>query len=305
MTGRERRWLDPYRGALKLTERTLDRLAARYLYPHILGIWHPYCWQLPRRFSLAEATLAPPLWPRDADDLRVLLLSDIHTGAFLHPEVLGPLLAELMRLEPDLVAITGDIVEGQVEDLDGFLPALAVLTGAPLGAWYCFGNHDYYTGAPERIRDQLASIRVETLCNESRVLRGERATFVLGGIDDRILGAPDWERLTAAHGPPHLLLAHNPDDFYEAERRGVALVLSGHTHGGQIRFPGGPPVVRQSQFCLDEGLYVHGATVLAVTRGVGTVGLPFRAGAHPEAVLLRLRSGRREGGSGARDPRRG
>jgi predicted MPP superfamily phosphohydrolase len=298
MTGRERRWLDPYRGALKLTERTLDRLAARYLYPHILGIWHPYCWQLPRRFSLAEATLAPPLWPRDADDLRVLLLSDIHTGAFLHPEVLGPLLAELMRLEPDLVAITGDIVEGQVEDLDGFLPALAVLTGAPLGAWYCFGNHDYYTGAPERIRDQLASIRVETLCNESRVLRGERATFVLGGIDDRILGAPDWERLTAAHGPPHLLLAHNPDDFYEAERRGVALVLSGHTHGGQIRFPGGPPVVRQSQFCLDEGLYVHGATVLAVTRGVGTVGLPFR-------VLLRLRSGRREGGSGARDPRRG
>ena len=91
-------------------------------------------------------------------------------------------------------------------------------------------------------------------------------------------------------GPPHLLLAHHPDDFYEAERRGVALVLSGHTHGGQIRFPAGPPIIRQSRFCLDEGLYVHGSAMLAVTRGLGAVGLPWRWGADPEAVLLRIRA---------------
>jgi predicted MPP superfamily phosphohydrolase len=253
-------------------------------------VWHPYCWLLPRRFSLAVATVTPPRWPRAADDLRVLLLSDIHTGAFLHPEVLRPILEELMRLQPDLVAVTGDIVEGRVEDLDGFLPVLAVLADAPLGAWYCFGNHDYFTGAPDRIRAQLASIRIRALCNESRVLHRKRGDFVIGGIDDRTLGTPDWERLAAAHGPPQLLLAHHPDDFYEAERRGVALVLSGHTHGGQIRFPAGPPIVRQSQFCLDEGLYVHGSTMLAVTRGLGAVGLPWRMGANPEAVLLRIRA---------------
>lgn len=292
MTGRERRWLDPYRGFFKRTERGIDRLAARYLYPHVLGIWHPYCWQLPRRFSLAVATVTPPRWPRAADDLRVLLLSDIHTGAFLHPEVLGPLLEELMRLAPDVVAIAGDIVEGLVEDLDGFLPVLATLTRARLGAWYCFGNHDYFTGAPERIRDQLASIGIRTLRNESRVISAADGSFVLGGIDDRTLGAPDWERLGAEHGPPHLLLAHHPDDFYEAERRGVALVVSGHTHGGQIRFPAGKPIVRQSQFCLDEGLYEHGSAMLAVSRGLGAVGLPWRAGAHPEAILLRVRSAR-------------
>ena len=290
MTGRERRWLDPEGGLLKRAERIIDRVTARYVYPHLLGVWHPYCWLLPRRFSLAVATVAPPLWPRDADDLRALLLSDIHTGAFLHPEVLGPILEELMRLQPDLVAVTGDIVEGRVEDLDGFLPVLAVLAGAPLGAWYCFGNHDYFTGEPDRIRDLLRSIRIRTLCNESRVLRGKRGDFIIGGIDDRTLGAPDWERLAAAHRPPHLLLAHHPDDFYEAERRGVALVLSGHTHGGQIRFPAGPPIVRQSRFCLDEGLYVHGSTMLAVTRGLGAVGLPWRMGANPEAVLLRIRA---------------
>jgi predicted MPP superfamily phosphohydrolase len=277
---------------LKRTERGVDRFATRYLYPHMFGVWHPYCWLLPRRFSLAAATVLPPSWPREADDLRVLHLSDIHTGAFLHPEVLGPLLEELMRLEPDLVAVTGDIVEGQVEDLDGFLPALAALTRAPLGAWYCFGNHDYFTGEPERIRDLLASINMQTLCNESRVVCDNGRVFTLGGIDDRTLGKPDWERLVGAHGSPHLLLAHNPDDFYEAERRGVALVLSGHTHGGQIRFSSGRPIVRQSQFCLDEGLYVHDSALLAVTRGVGAVGFPWRAGADPEAILLRVRAGR-------------
>ena len=289
-TGRERRWLDPEGGLLKRAERIIDRVTARYVYPHLLGVWHPYCWLLPRRFSLAVATVTPPVWPRDADDLRVLLLSDIHTGAFLHPEVLGPLLEELMRLRPDLVAVTGDIVEGRVEDLDGFLPVLAVLADAPLGAWYCFGNHDYFTGQPDRIRDLLRSIRIWTLCNEARVLRRKRGDFVIGGIDDRTLGTPDWERLAAAHGPPHLLLAHHPDDFFEAERRGVALVLSGHTHGGQIRLPAGPPIVRQSRFCLDEGFYMHGSAMLAVTRGLGAVGLPWRWGANPEAVLLRVRA---------------
>jgi len=289
-TGRERRWLHPERGLLKRAERIIDRLTARYLYPHVLGVWQPYCWLLPRRFSLAVATVTPPLWPRDVDGLRVLLLSDIHTGPFLHPEVLGPILEELMLLQPDLVAVTGDIVEGRVEDLDGFLPVLAVLAGAPLGAWYCFGNHDYFTGEPDRICDLLRSIRIKTLCNESQVLHPKRGDFVIGGIDDRTLGTPDWERLAAAHGPPHLLLAHHPDDFYEAERRGVALVLSGHTHGGQIRFPAGPAIVRQSRFCLDEGLYEHGSTMLAVTRGLGAVGLPWRWGANPEAILLRIRA---------------
>ena len=141
-----------------------------------------------------------------------------------------------MRLQPDLVAVTGDIVEGRVEDLDGFLPVLAVLAGAPLGAWYCFGNHDYFTGEPDRIRDLLRSIGIETLCNDSRVLRGKRGDFVIGGIDDRTLGTPDWERLAVAHGPPHLLLAHHPDDFYEAERRASPSCSPGTRTAGRFAF---------------------------------------------------------------------
>ena len=111
--------------------------------------------------------------------------------------------------------------------------------------------------------------------------------LVLGGIDDRIMGKPDWQSLTAQHRPD-LLMAHNPDFFYQAEQRGIPLMVSGHTHGGQIRFPRGPAIIRQSRYCLDEGVYAYGSTLLVVSRGLGSVMLPFRWGADPEAILIEV-----------------
>jgi predicted MPP superfamily phosphohydrolase len=288
MTGKERRWLDPNKGLFKVLERQMDRLVSRFVYPHMLGLWHPYNWLLPRRFSLAETSLSPVGWPADMPPLKILLLSDIHTGIFLKPEILSEIIASLMTLKPDLVAVAGDIVTGRASDLDGFLPALAPLARAPLGAWYCHGNHDYFGRDTEKIRARLGSIGITTLTNQTVALERGGGTFVLGGLDDRILGKPDWDRLLSPHGPPDLLLAHNPDSFYEAEARGVPLTLSGHTHGGQIRFSNGPPLVRQSQFCLDEGVYVYNSAFLVVSRGLGSVGLPWRYGADPEAVMIEI-----------------
>ena len=288
MTGRERRRLNPNKGLLKVLERRVDVLVSRFLYPHLLGLWHPYSWLLPRRFSLAEISVSPAGWPKALAPLKVLLISDIHTGIFLKPEVLAEIVISLMELEPDLVAVAGDAVTGQANDLDIFLSALAPLSRAPLGAWYCHGNHDYFDRDPEEIRKRLRWIGVTTLRNESVILTQGDGRFVLGGIDDRILGTPDWDRLVSEHGPPHLLLAHHPDFFYEAEAHGVALTLSGHTHGGQIRFPNGPPLVRQSQFCLDEGAYTYRSSLLIVSRGLGSVGLPWRYGADPEAILIEI-----------------
>jgi len=289
MTGKERRWLDPNKGLLKVLERQMDRLVSRFVYPHMLGLWHPYNWLLPRRFCLAETSLSPVGWPADMPPLKVLLLSDIHTGIFLKPEILSEIVGSLMELKPDLAAVAGDIVTGQAGDLDGFLPALAPLARAPLGAWYCHGNHDYFSRDTEKIRARLGSIGITALTNQAVVLTHGGGKFVLGGLDDRILGKPDWNRLLSEHGPPHLLLAHNPDSFYEAEARGVPLTLSGHTHGGQIRFSNGPPLVRQSKFCLDEGAYAFNSSLLVVSRGLGTVGLPWRYGADPEAVMIEIK----------------
>jgi predicted MPP superfamily phosphohydrolase len=294
MTGKERRWLDPNKGFFKVFERRIDRLVSRFVFPHLLGLWHPYTWLLPRRFGLAETSLSPIGWPGDLAPLKVLLLSDIHTGAFLKAEILAEIIASLMTLKPDLAAIAGDIVTAQASDLDGFLPALAPLARAPLGAWYCHGNHDYFGRDTEKIRERLGSIGITTLTNQTVALTHGRGTLVLGGIDDRVLGKPDWDRLFSPHGAPHLLLAHNPDFFYDAEKRGVPLTLSGHTHGGQIRFFKGPPLVRQSQFCLDEGVYAFNSSLLVVSRGLGSVGLPWRYGADPEAVMIEIKGARYE-----------
>ena len=134
----------------------------------------------------------------------------------------------------------------------------------------------------------LASVGVRTLRNDAVELRWGKSSFVLGGIDDLILGKPDWRRLSAHHGEPHLLLAHNPDHFYQAVVHNVPLTLAGHTHGGQIRFPNGPPLIRQSRYCLDEGIYAFNSSLLIVSRGFGSVAIPWRWGADPEAILIEI-----------------
>jgi predicted MPP superfamily phosphohydrolase len=288
MSGRERRWINPTKGLIKILERNMDIVVSRYLYPHLSRVWNPYSWLLERRLVVTEASVSPLGWPRRLDRLRVLLISDIHTGIFLKPHTLSGIVLSLMELKPDLVTSAGDIVTGHSSEVRPFLDALAPLSRAPLGAWYAYGNHDYFGGDPEEIRDDLGTIGITTLKNESVALTHGRGRCVLGAIDDLILGAPDWPRLVSRHGPPHLLLAHNPDQFYEAEGHGVPLTLSGHTHGGQIRFPNGPPIIRHSRFCLDEGLYSFRSSLLLVSRGLGSVGLPWRWGADPEAMLIEI-----------------
>src|SRR5215510_4607088 len=288
MTGRERRWINPNKGIFKRLERNADMIVSRVLYPHLSARWNPYSWLLEKRFALAETALSPQGWPAELAPLKVLLISDVHCGIFLKPETLAKIISSLIQLKPHLVAIVGDIVTGRASELNECLDALAPLSHAPLGAWYCYGNHDYFGGDPEDIRKNLKSIGITTLKNDSMFLKHGKGSFILGGIDDYILGAPDWNKMLSRHGAPHILLAHNPDFFYEAEANRVPLTLSGHTHGGQIRLPHSRPILRQSRFCLDEGSFAFRSSLLVVSRGLGSVGLPWRWGADPEAVLIEI-----------------
>lgn len=288
MTGRERRWINPNRGLIKLCDRYADIFLSRFVFPFLEPLWNPYSWLLERRFSVGETKLSPAGWPRGLAPLRVLLITDIHAGIFLRPESLWRIIHDLMTLTPDMVIVGGDLVSGHVNEATRILDGLAPLANAKLGAWFCFGNHDYFGGDPEELSDNLAAIGIRTLRNDSAVIQHHGGNFVLGGIDDPIMGKPNWEDLTAKHGPPHLLMAHNPDHFYEAEARGVSLVVSGHTHGGQIRFPNGRAIVRQSRYCLDEGVFAYRQSLLVVSRGLGSILLPLRWGADPEAVLIEI-----------------
>lgn len=288
MTGHERRLMNPNRGLIKLGERYADMVISRFVYPLLGRVWNPYSWQLERRFELAETKLSPAGWPTGLPPLRVLLITDIHAGIFLNPKTLWRIVHQLMELEPDLVVVGGDLVTGHVSEAERILDCLIPLTRARLGAWYCMGNHDYFGGDPEELRENLASIGIRTLRNDSTVIRHGAGSFVLGGIDDRIMGRPDWNRLLAKHGPPDLLMAHNPDQFYEAEKLAIPMTLSGHTHGGQIRFRNGSAIIRQSRYCLDEGLYAFGKSQLVVSRGLGSVFLPIRWGADAEAIMIEI-----------------
>ncbi len=286
---RRRPWFHPRRGRLRRLARALSKWLAREIFPRIPGSQLPYDWQLRHRLTLSEAEIGVSGLPRPFDGLRVLFLSDVHAGPFVSATVLRETFLRLLALKPDLVLLGGDLTTVENGEFVSHREAFAVLD-APLGAFAVLGNHDHYSGQAAQLRDLIEAAGIRVLHNRSVELRRGAGRLALAGVDDTLLGEPDLDAALAGATPPLLLLSHNPDLFFDAARRGVALMFAGHTHGGQIRIPGLPVWVRQSRFRLDEGRYRSGATELVVSRGLGAVGLPLRLACSPEAVLLRLRS---------------
>jgi predicted MPP superfamily phosphohydrolase len=230
-------------------------------------------------------------FPPALSGFRVVQLSDLHIGPTLGREWLEDIVARVNALEPDLVAITGDLVDGSVDMLRAQTAPLAGLR-AKHGVFFVTGNHEYYSGADAWIAE-LDRLGVKVLRNE-RISIGEgEHSFDLAGVDDWSAG-----RFGAGHGPDLLralsgrdasrellLLAHQPKQILDAAAMGVGLQLSGHTHGGQI-FPWGL-FVRLDQPYL-AGLSRHGESQIYVSCGTGYWGPPMRIGAPPEITLLEL-----------------
>jgi predicted MPP superfamily phosphohydrolase len=229
-------------------------------------------------------------FPSALDGFRIVQLTDVHIGPTLGGEWLRAVVEQVNALAPDLVVITGDLVDGSVEHIGPDLAPLAALT-APHGVFFVTGNHEYYAGADAWI-EELARLGVRTLRNERVTIGGEDG-FELAGVDDwgakRRLshhGADLEKALRDWDGTREVvLLAHQPKQAPEAIERGVGLVLSGHTHGGQI-FPWGL-FVRLDQPYL-RGLSKVGETHVYVSRGAGYWGPPMRIGSMPEIAVLEL-----------------
>ena len=250
-------------------------------------ISRPYDRLLRRTLTLAEAEIALPGLPAPFAGLRVLLITDPHAGPFVSPAALRDAMERLQSVEPDLILIGGDLTSSKLSEFASHRAAFATLH-APLGVYAVLGNHDHYTDRAAALARQIEDAGIRVLHNTSVDISRGGATFSLAGVDDLIKGRPDLDGALANTRPPVVLLSHNPDMVFEAAARDVALVLSGHTHGGQIRVPGLPVLVRQSRFRLDEGRYRRGNTELVVSRGLGAVGLPWRVCCPPEGVLLHL-----------------
>jgi predicted MPP superfamily phosphohydrolase len=227
--------------------------------------------------------------PRGMDGFRIACVSDIHLGPLAGRAHAERVVEAVNRLDADLVAVVGDLVDGTVGELG---PAAAPLRGlrSRHGAFFVTGNHEYYSGV-EQWLNELPRLGLRVLRNE----RVEIGGLDLAGVNDvageELSGnlAPDFDAALGDRdrGRPVVLLAHQPIQAHEAARHGVDLQLSGHTHGGQMM-----PfnlLVRLQQPMV-SGLGEVDGTRVYVTSGAGFWGPPVRVGVPPQVSLVELRT---------------
>jgi len=246
-----------------------------------------------RAYAPAEVTelaVKLPKLPRALDGFTIAQVTDIHVGPTIGRGFLEDMVARVNALKPDLIAITGDLVDGSLKNLG---PAVAALRNfqARGGVAFITGNHEYYSGDEEWC-EALASTGVHVLRNRRVSIGDAGASFDLVGVDD--WSGPDerrydLEKALAERDPERaaVLLAHQPRNFERAAELGMGLQLSGHTHGGQM-FPFNFLVGMTTPFIA--GHYAHQGAQLYVSRGTGYWGPPFRVGAPPEIVKVVLQA---------------
>jgi uncharacterized protein len=225
-----------------------------------------------------------------ASGTRIVQLSDVHVGPTIGKDFIEDVVARVNALEADVVVITGDLVDGSVEELSAHVAPLAKLRSKH-GVYFVTGNHEYYSGADEWIA-HLRKLGVRVLRNE-RVRIGGEGGFDLAGIDDHSSGGfgnghgPDLEKALSGRDGERacVLLAHQPRGIELADKLGVDLQLSGHTHGGQM-FPWNLAVRLQQPFVA--GLHRLTRAQIYVSRGTGYWGPPMRVGAPAEITEIEL-----------------
>ncbi|HEX2201910.1 MAG TPA: metallophosphoesterase [Longimicrobium sp.] len=228
----------------------------------------------------------------DLEGFRVALLTDLHAGDGTPLSLIRRACRLAMAEAPHLVALTGDLAD---DDAGTFAPVLGALRGleAPYGVYTVPGNHDHIVGIETWRRDVAAHPNLIDLTNEARLLDVGAARLCVAGVDDLSFGRPTLDPLP----PPErrdftLLLAHDPDQA-ERARRGydaVDLIVSGHTHGGQVRLPvvGALKNPSENDDLYEQGLRRRPWTQVYTSRGVGTVHLTVRFLCRPEVAVLTL-----------------
>lgn len=243
----------------------------------------------PYLLSIEHHAIQLPRLPAAFDGFRIVHLSDIHHSPFTSKEQIERAVDTANRLKPDIVALTGDYISHDRQYAAPCAELLGALR-ARYGVFAVLGNHDHWTDAA-LITDLFRAEGITVLVNQGMRFELNGEAFWLAGVDDTMVGLEDLPLALAGarDSEMKLLLAHNPIILRRAARAHVDLVLSGHTHGGQVklrseRSPSGRPRRR-----LLRGLGRQGETQIYVTRGLGTVVLPIRYGCPPEVSLLELR----------------
>jgi hypothetical protein len=245
-----------------------------------------------RRVGVVPVRVPITKLPKDLDGYTIVQISDLHVGPTIGRAFVEEVVAKANAQRPDAVVITGDLVDGSVDQLEEAIAPLADLR-AKDGVFFVTGNHEYYSGVDAWLA-HLRKLGVRVLRNERVALRDAAGGGLdLAGVDDhsaRRFGRGHGTDLERALGDRDasravVLLAHQPKTFLEAVAHGIDLQLSGHTHGGQI-WPWGYAVKLDQPHIA--GLSREGASQIYVSRGTGYWGPPMRVGAPAEVTRVEL-----------------
>jgi uncharacterized protein len=223
--------------------------------------------------------------------LVVAFASDLHAGPATHPKVFTTLLDELTARAPDVVLLGGDYVSSNATQIDVLCEVLS-RCHPPLGKYGVLGNHDLWTDDSHIVR-QLTGAGVEVLVNQSRSLPPPFESVSVCGVDDPWTGSADLTRTFADAGPIRVFLSHSPDGLLLMNGEHFDVGFAGHTHGGQIAFSNGTPLMSAGgplSRQYGRGRFeIPGNGSLIVSRGFGNSTLPIRINADPELVICTLR----------------
>lgn len=246
----------------------------------------------PFNYELTETEIFIRDLPAGFENFRIAHITDVHHSRIVSIDEVRRVVALANNTKPDIIVLTGDYTTSRRNYIEPCAEALGELA-APEGVWAVLGNHDHYTDGELTAR-ALTRRQINLLNNANTTLtRAGGDALQLSGVDDWGWGKADWGRALRGlnRARPSLLLSHDPVVLDEAEARGLSLILSGHTHGGQICLPGigAPAGWLANNLRYLRGLYEREGTQLYVSRGTGMIGLPVRLGARPEVAVLRLR----------------
>lgn len=231
--------------------------------------------------------------PKAFDGFRIAQVSDLHNTELGKDN--EKLLSMLSDAEPDMIAITGDMIDSRNTNVDRALAfAKEAVQIAP--CYYVTGNHEAWTNEYSRLKEGLTALGVTVLEDaKAQIILSEESITLVGVADPDFQTAPLLEskldELISDENGYTILLSHRPERFQAYARSNVDLVLSGHAHGGQFRLPliGGIFAPDQGLFPkYDGGIYTEGNTNMVVSRGIGNSIIPFRINNRPEVVLIEL-----------------
>ena len=244
--------------------------------------------QAMRRPDIVEIKVPIRNLPDDLVGFRIAQITDLHVSHTIKRPFVQTVVDTVNEIKPDLVALTGDLVDGSVRQLKDDVAPLADLN-APYGLFFVTGNHDYYSGVQPWI-EEIQRLGFTVLLNEHRLIERGEGRLLLAGVTDYSGGrhmpghASDPHKAIDSASDHHakILLAHQPKNIFEAARAGYDYVISGHTHGGQY-FPYHFLAAMAQPYI--SGFHQHGQTRIYVSRGTGYWGPQIRLGARSEITV--------------------